>query len=77
MIFPIFGGECAPGLLDARPVAEPGIVTTNADATDLVRLFALDRAPISRRRLFCHWRRQSDGRLACLWEPDIVLVPQR
>jgi hypothetical protein len=76
MTFPIVGSECAPGILDIGPAAEPGVVQPTAAAIDLVRLFALDRLP-THRRLVCHWRRQADGRLACTWEPDIVLIPQR
>jgi hypothetical protein len=76
MTFPIVGSECAPGILDIRPGAEPGDVQSNAAAIDLVRLFALDRLPRGR-RLVCRWRRQADGRLACTWEPDIVVIPQR
>jgi hypothetical protein len=76
MTFTFLGSECAPTLLDVRPAAEPGIIPTNAGAIDFVRLFALDRPPVGRRRLVCHWQRV-DGRLACIWEPDIVPVPQR
>jgi hypothetical protein len=61
-------------ILDVRPAAPLGTVPAT---TDLVRLFALGRLPIHRRRLACHWRREADGRLACTWEPDIALVPQR
>jgi hypothetical protein len=76
MTFPIFGGECAPAIVDIRPAVEPGIVSANAAAIDLVRLFALDRVPLGRQRLVCHWHRV-DGRLACIWEPDLVPLPQR
>jgi hypothetical protein len=41
--------------------------------TDFVRLFALDRLPAERQRLVCRWRQDADGRLSCIWEPDIVL----
>jgi hypothetical protein len=58
-------------ILDVRPAAPPGIVPPMGAATILVRLFALDRLPAGRRRLVCHWRRDADGRLACIWEPDI------
>jgi hypothetical protein len=61
-------------ILDVRPAAPSGTVPAT---TDLVRLFALDRLPVRRPRLACHWRRDADGRLACTWEPDIALVPQR
>jgi hypothetical protein len=64
-------------ILDVRPAAPPGTVPAQVAATDLVRLFALDRLPVRRRRLACHWRRDADGRLACTWERDIALVPQR
>ena len=37
MIFPIFGSECAPGVLDTRPTVEPGAIQINAVAIDLVR----------------------------------------
>jgi hypothetical protein len=76
MTFPIVGSECAPGISNIRPAAEPGAAQSTAAATDLVRLFALDRLPRGR-RLACRWRRQADGRLACTWEPDIVVIPQR
>ena len=76
MAFRYFGGECASAILDIRPAAAPDIVSPKGATTDLVRLFALDRVAVER-RLICRWRRQTDGRLACLWEPDIVLIPQR
>jgi hypothetical protein len=76
MTFPIVGSECAPGILDIRPAAEPGDVRTTAAAIDLVSLFVLDCPPRGR-RLVCRWRRQADGRLACSWKPDIVVIPQR
>ena len=49
MTFPIFGSECAPGVLDTRPTVEPGAIQINAVAIDLVRPFGLDRLPSSRR----------------------------
>jgi hypothetical protein len=76
MTFSIFGSECAPGILDIDPAAEPGIVLASAAAIDLVRLFELDRRPL-RSRLACHWLRQLDGRLACTWAPDIVPLSRR
>jgi hypothetical protein len=76
MTFSFLGGECAPAILDIRPAVEPGIVPPNVATIDLVRLFALDRLPVGRRRLVCRWHR-ADGRLACIWEPDIVPIPQR
>ena len=66
MTFPIFGSECAPGVLDTRPTVEPGAIQINAVAIDLVRPFGLDRLP-SGKRLECRWHRDVDGRLACLW----------
>jgi hypothetical protein len=44
------------------------------DVTDFVRLFGLDRLP-SGRRMGYRWRRESDGGLPCLSEPDIVAKP--
>ena len=66
MTFPIFGSECAPGVLDARPTVEPGAIQIKAVAIDLVRPLGLDRRP-SGTRLVCRWHREVDGRLACLW----------
>jgi hypothetical protein len=62
-------------ILDLRPAAVPGIVPPREAATDLVRLFALDRLP-ERRRLSCHWRRGADGRLVCFWEPEVEFLPR-
>jgi hypothetical protein len=61
-------------ILAVRPAAAPGLVSPEG-AAELVRLVALDRPPV-RRQLVCHWRRDADGRLACVWEPDIAAVPQ-
>jgi hypothetical protein len=77
MTFPIFGSECAPGILDIRPAAEPDTAATNSVANDLERLFALDGLSAARRQLVCHWRRDADGRLSCSWEPDITSLPHR
>ena len=66
MTFPIFGSECAPGVLENRQIVEPGAIQINAVAIDLVRPFWLDRLPFGR-RLVCRWHREVDGRLACLW----------
>jgi hypothetical protein len=59
--------------LDVRPAIAPGIVAPSA--TNLVLLFALDRIPVSARRLVCHWHRDADGRLVCAWESDITADP--
>jgi hypothetical protein len=57
-------------ILEFRPAA-PGPVS-RAAATDLVRLFGLDRLP-ARRGLCCHWRCGADGRLMCIWQQDLSL----
>ena len=62
--------------LDFRPAAASALAVTGKAATDLVRLFALDRIPSVRRQLVCHWRRGDDGRLVAVWEPDIVVAPR-
>ncbi len=59
-------------ILAVRPAAVPGIVSPKG-AADRVRLFALDRP--GGRRLVCRWHRDADGRLACVWEPEIAAVP--
>ena len=64
-------------ILDLRPAAQSGILYATA-TSDFVRLFALDdRLFDGRRALICHWQRDADGRLACVWEPDIPPVPHR
>jgi hypothetical protein len=55
----------------------PATVPPQGATPNLVRLFALDCLPAGRRTLVCHWRRDADGRLTCIWEPDIVLTPNR
>jgi hypothetical protein len=77
MTLPVLGSARAPAFRDIGPAAEPGIGPTNTAAIDLVRLFALDRVSAGRRRLACRWHREADGRLACIWGPDIVALPQR
>ncbi|HLG87554.1 MAG TPA: hypothetical protein VKZ79_10205 [Alphaproteobacteria bacterium] len=64
-------------ILKFRSAAAPAPAVPDKAATDLVRLFALDRLPFGTRRLVCRWRREADGRLAAHWEPDIVFVPLR
>jgi len=54
----------------------PGAVATlgkiNKGATDLVTLLAIDHPRVERCPLACHWHCDDDGRLSCIWEPDIV-----
>jgi hypothetical protein len=76
MTFPIFRGEYAPGIFDAGPIVKPSTVAFNAATIDLTARFGLDRLS-SHRRLVCRWVREIDGRLVCIWEPDIVPIPQR
>jgi hypothetical protein len=60
-----------------RPADAPGMASPRI-TRDLVRLFALDRQPVDhrpppvRRPLLCRWQRDADGRLTCIWEPDIA-----
>ena len=61
---------------NVRSGAAPSTVSLK-DTRDLVRLFALDCLRVERRRLVCRWILDADGRLSCLWEPDIVPVPRR
>lgn len=50
--------------------ARPAIA---AKATrDMVRLIGLDRLPAERTKLVCRWHSGADGRLACVWEPDMA-----
>jgi hypothetical protein len=75
MTFSIFRGQGALDIVDVPAVA-PGVAATNVSPVDLVALFGLDRLSADR-RLVCRWHRESDGRIACNWEPDIVPDPQR
>jgi hypothetical protein len=63
-------------ILKLRPAARPDLAL-GGTADDLVTLFGLDRLPARRPRLVAHWHRQPDGRLACVWEPDLALSPAR
>jgi hypothetical protein len=64
-------------ILNVRSAAAPGTVSLKGaidrGTTDFVRLFTLDRLRADRQRLVCRWRQDADGRLSCIWEPDIVL----
>jgi hypothetical protein len=62
-------------ILDPRPAVTPGALRRRNTAVDLARLFALDNMPL-RRVLACRWRRDADGRFACILEPGIGPVPQ-
>jgi hypothetical protein len=75
MTFSTFRGQCALDIVDVPAVA-PGIAAVNVSTVDFVALFGLHRLPADR-RFVCRWHRAADGRIACLWEPDIVPDPQR
>jgi len=64
-------------ILAVRPAAPPGIVSPKSDTGNLVHLFGLDRLPLRRQPLVCRWHCDADGRLFCIWEPDIGLLPRR
>ena len=76
MTLTVLKGGLAPAVRSSCAAADPFIIHTSETATDLVGLFGLDRLP-ARPQLVCRWHRDRDGRLACLWEPDIVAIPQR
>jgi hypothetical protein len=76
MITKIFGSAVAPVARGGYAADAPFASHTSRAASDLNRLFGLDRLP-ARPQLVCRWHRDSDGRLTCLWEPDIVVIPQR
>ena len=56
--------------LNFRSAVAPRAISL-ATTTDFVRLFALDRLRVDRSRLVCHWHRDADGRLACVWESHV------
>ena len=76
MIAKIAGSPVAPMACGTYAAAAPLAYDTSRAAIDLNRLFGLDRLP-DRPQLVCRWHRDSDGRLSCLWEPDIVVIPRR
>jgi hypothetical protein len=83
MTFAVLGRARTPAVRSSAAAAELLAVHANKTAIDLVktaidlvRLFGLDRLP-ARPQLVCRWHRDRDGGLACLWEPDIVDLPQR
>lgn len=57
-------------ILDRRFRIVPGTSSPSGTKSTLIRLFALDRLPADR-RLVCHWHRNPEGGLACVWELDI------
>ncbi|MBV8650997.1 MAG: hypothetical protein JO255_05985, partial [Alphaproteobacteria bacterium] len=61
-------------ILDSRPAVAPDLGRKRGAATGFERLFTLDTLPAHRTVLTCRWRRNADGRLSALWEPDIVLT---
>lgn len=69
----ILGSMFAPA---ARGPFAALVINSDRNPVDLNRLFGLDGLP-DRPQLVCRWHRDSDGRLTCIWEPDIVATPQR
>jgi hypothetical protein len=63
-------------ILDVRRVARPGVNRAQAAAPTFASVFASDRLHAGQHLLVCRWRRDVDGRLACIWEPDIATVRQ-
>jgi hypothetical protein len=63
-------------ILDVRPAARPGINRAKAAASTFVSAFAPDRLYACQRLLVCRWHRDVDGRLTCIWGPDIAPVRQ-
>jgi len=59
--------------VNVRPAVALGIVAPNA--SNLVFLFPLDPIPILAQRIVCHWHRDADSWLVCLWEPGISTDP--
>ncbi len=64
-------------ILDTRLAARPVLAPAGGGTADLERLCELKRLPARGQRLVCHWHRQADGRLSCVWEADTALVPTR
>jgi hypothetical protein len=64
-------------ILDVRLATRPGMSPPQGSTTNLVHLLALARLPAGRQRLVCHWHHDAEGRLACVWEPDIALARHR
>jgi hypothetical protein len=59
--------------IDVRLAVARGILAANE--SNIVFLFAHDPIPVSAQRLVCHWHRDADSRLVCVWESDISTDP--
>jgi hypothetical protein len=64
-------------IVDHGSALAPGTHSRKGATVDFVRLLALDLLPAGRRQLVCHWYRDGNGRLSCIWEPDWSPVPHR
>jgi hypothetical protein len=64
-------------ILETRPAAALDMHVPSAAATDLAQWFALHRLATGRPALVCRWRRDADGRLACVWEQAIDIAPNQ
>ena len=64
-------------ILDIRPTSKSGREFYVRTSRNLVPRLAAKSQPARRRRLQCHWSRDRDGRLVCVWNsvPHAALQP--
>jgi hypothetical protein len=59
-------------ILDIRPTLELGVEPSARRAGDALPLLEFKPRAADRRRLLCHWRRDGDARVVCVWESALV-----
>ena len=58
-------------ILEFCPAGVPESVSPERATTHFVRAGSRVLWPIGHRRFVCRWHKGPDGRLVCVWEPDI------
>lgn len=58
-------------ILEIHRDVRPTTARPNDTTATCVRAVVPFRPTNYRRRLICRWHRETDGQLACVWEPDI------
>ena len=64
-------------ILAVRPAIVPGQFLATRATTDFVRRCALAQPHVSPQHFVCRWQHEADGRLNCIWEPDVVPARRR
>lgn len=59
-------------ILNVRPTLESGVAPRAGAAVSAVPWLELALRQPRRARLLCHWYSDREGRLACVWRPELV-----